>query len=52
MMTAMMLPSVAPFASLYTRTMRGHRVRRISLLGIEYSGAGTAGFSAPFSWAA
>jgi hypothetical protein len=25
---------------------------RISLLGIEYSGAGTAGFSAPFSWAA
>jgi hypothetical protein len=25
---------------------------RISLLGIEYSGDGTAGFSAPFSWAA
>ena len=24
----------------------------ISLLGVEYSGAGTAGFSAPFSWAA
>jgi hypothetical protein len=25
---------------------------RISLLGIEYSGAGTAGVSAPFAWAA
>jgi hypothetical protein len=25
---------------------------RISLLGVEYSGAGTSGFSAPFSWAA
>jgi hypothetical protein len=25
---------------------------RISLLGIDYSGDGTAGFSAPFSWAA
>ena len=25
---------------------------RISLLGIEYSGAGKSGFSAPFSWAA
>ena len=25
---------------------------RISLLGVEYSGDGTAGFSAPFSWAA
>jgi hypothetical protein len=25
---------------------------RISMLGIEYSGDGTAGFSAPFSWAA
>ena len=25
---------------------------RISLLGIEYSGDGTAGFAAPFSWAA
>jgi hypothetical protein len=25
---------------------------RISLLGIEYSGDGRAGFSAPFSWAA
>jgi hypothetical protein len=25
---------------------------RVSLLGIEYSGAGKAGFSAPFSWAA
>lgn len=25
---------------------------RISLLGIEYSGDGTSGFSAPFSWAA
>jgi hypothetical protein len=25
---------------------------RISLLGIEYSGDGTAGFSAPLSWAA
>jgi hypothetical protein len=25
---------------------------RISLLGVEYSGHGTSGFSAPFSWAA
>ena len=25
---------------------------RVSLLGVEYSGAGKAGFSAPFSWAA
>jgi hypothetical protein len=25
---------------------------RISLLGVEYSGDGTAGFSAPFDWAA
>jgi hypothetical protein len=25
---------------------------RISLLGVEYSGDGTSGFSAPFSWAA
>jgi predicted metal-binding membrane protein len=36
MMTAMMLPSVAPLASLYTRTMRGHRVRRITLLTSGY----------------
>ena len=32
MMTAMMLPSVAPFAALYTRTLTDHRPRRIAEL--------------------
>ena len=36
MMAAMMLPSVTPLASLYTRTMRGHRVRRVALLTAGY----------------
>jgi predicted metal-binding membrane protein len=36
MMAAMMLPSITPLASLYTRTMRRHRVRRVSLLTIGY----------------
>ena len=36
MMAAMMLPSISPLTSLYTRTMRGHRMRRISLLAAGY----------------
>jgi predicted metal-binding membrane protein len=36
MMSAMMLPSIAPLTSLYARTMRDHRVRRISLLTVGY----------------
>ena len=36
MMAAMMLPSITPLTSLYTRTMRGHRVRRIGLLAVGY----------------
>jgi predicted metal-binding membrane protein len=36
MMAAMMLPSIAPLTSLYTRTMRGHRARRIGLLATGY----------------
>jgi len=36
MMTAMMLPSVAPFASLYTRTFREHRAQRLTLFAAGY----------------
>jgi predicted metal-binding membrane protein len=36
MMTAMMLPSVAPFASLYTRTIRESRVERLMLFAAGY----------------
>jgi predicted metal-binding membrane protein len=36
MMTAMMLPSTAPFAALYTRTMADHRPRRIAELATGY----------------
>jgi predicted metal-binding membrane protein len=36
MMGAMMLPSVTPLASLYARTMHGHRARRLSLLAAGY----------------
>src|SRR5207342_3621562 len=36
MMAAMMLPSIAPLASLYSRTMRDHRARRLGLLGLGY----------------
>ena len=36
MMTAMMLPSVAPFASLYTRTFREHRGRRLAVFAAGY----------------
>jgi predicted metal-binding membrane protein len=36
MMAAMMLPSVTPLASLYVRTMRGHRPRRTTLLTVGY----------------
>jgi predicted metal-binding membrane protein len=36
MMTAMMLPSVAPFASLYTRTFREHRAERLVMFAAGY----------------
>jgi len=36
MMTAMMLPSVAPFASLYTRTFREHRAVRLTVFASGY----------------
>ncbi|MEP6660370.1 MAG: DUF2182 domain-containing protein [Acidimicrobiales bacterium] len=42
MMSAMMLPSIAPLASLYSRTMRDHRPRRLGLLALGYVGAWTA----------
>jgi predicted metal-binding membrane protein len=50
MMAAMMLSSITPFASLYARTMRDHRARRVSSLGLGYlavwAGAGVVGFAA------
>jgi predicted metal-binding membrane protein len=36
MMAAMMLPSISPLTSLYTRTMVGHRGRRMLLLSVGY----------------
>ena len=36
MMTAMMLPTVAPFTALYTRTLTDHRARRIAELACGY----------------
>ena len=36
MMTAMMLPTIAPFAALYTRALTGHRPRRIEELATGY----------------
>jgi predicted metal-binding membrane protein len=36
MMTAMMLPTTAPFAALYTRTLNDHRPRRIGELACGY----------------
>jgi predicted metal-binding membrane protein len=36
MMTAMMLPSIVPFTALYTRTLTGHRPRRIAGLAGGY----------------
>ncbi|HEX9358916.1 MAG TPA: DUF2182 domain-containing protein [Streptosporangiaceae bacterium] len=36
MMTAMMLPTIAPFAALYTRALTGHRPRRIAELATGY----------------
>jgi predicted metal-binding membrane protein len=36
MMTAMMLPTTAPFAALYTRTLTDHRARRITGLASGY----------------
>jgi predicted metal-binding membrane protein len=48
MMAAMMLPSVTPLTSLYTRTIQGHRVRRTTLLTMGYLavwvGAGVGAF--------
>ena len=50
MMAAMMLMSIAPFASLYSRTMRDHRTRRVVSLASGYlavwGGAGVVGFGA------
>lgn len=43
MMTAMMLPTIAPFAALYTRTLTDHRARRITELACGYLLAWTAG---------
>jgi predicted metal-binding membrane protein len=36
MMTAMMLPTTAPFAALYTRTLSDHRLRRVAELACGY----------------
>jgi predicted metal-binding membrane protein len=36
MMAAMMLPSIVPLTSLYTRTMRDRRLRRVTLLTVGY----------------
>jgi predicted metal-binding membrane protein len=36
MMAAMMLPSITPFASLYTRTFSDHGARRLGVLGLGY----------------
>ena len=36
MMTAMMLPTIAPFTALYTRTLTDHRARRIIELSCGY----------------
>jgi predicted metal-binding membrane protein len=36
MMAAMMLPTVTPFAALYTRTLVDHRARRITGLAVGY----------------
>ena len=36
MMTAMMLPTTAPFAALYTRTLTDHRARRLTELACGY----------------
>jgi predicted metal-binding membrane protein len=49
MMAAMMLPSITPLASLYARTMRDHRLRRLALLTMGYlavwAGVGLAAFA-------
>ncbi len=42
MMAAMMLPSIAPLASLYARTMRDRRARRVGLLAVGYLAAWAA----------
>jgi predicted metal-binding membrane protein len=48
-MAAMMLPSITPLASLYARTMRDHRARRLALLTMGYlavwAGVGLAAFA-------
>jgi predicted metal-binding membrane protein len=49
MMAAMMLPSIAPLASLYSLTMQDHRARRTILLAVGYlaiwASAGAAAFA-------
>lgn len=42
MMAAMMLPSIAPLTSLYVRTIRDHRVRRMVLVAVGYLGVWAA----------
>ena len=42
MMAAMMLPSIVPLTSLYSRTMRDHRARRTALLSAGYLGVWAA----------
>jgi predicted metal-binding membrane protein len=50
MMAAMMLTSIAPLATLYSRAMRDHRARRTSSLALGYllvwAAAGVAAFAA------
>lgn len=54
MMTAMMLPTIVPFAALYTRTLTDHRAWRITGLGAGYLlvWAATAGPSYALAWLA
>ena len=52
MMAAKMLPSISPLTSLYTRTMRGHRARRITLLAAGYLAVWAAAGMVAFALAA
>jgi predicted metal-binding membrane protein len=52
MMAAMMLPSIAPLTSLYARTMRDHRVRRMGLVAVGYLGVWVAAGLVAFGLAA
>jgi predicted metal-binding membrane protein len=52
MMAAMMLTSIAPFAALYSRTMRDHRARRASSLAVGYLAVWAAAGVVAFACAA